>query len=289
MTSITRPKILVIDDDASIRSLVKLHLVNAGYDVIEAADGVDGGYLILEAAPDLIVCDVNMPYMNGYEFVAALRGDPQTQHIPVVFLTVQDDFANQAKKLGAAAYLAKPLMADRLLEVVALFAGPGVPTEVRLSGAVLQLSDASASVRDSGRAPLDLGAPRLRVVVADDDRDAASMLSVLLQHEGHRVRCVYRGDAVFSEVCHFQPDAVLLDIGMPGLTGLDTARGLRAYLGRACPLLIAITGRNREADKLAAKTAGFSHYVTKPYCPEELLALLRPLTVSGRPLSQAVS
>lgn len=120
------PKVIVIDDEATIRTLVKLHLANAGYHVLEAADAVEGGYLVMETLPDLIVCDVQMPYMNGYELVAALKSDPLTRHIPVVFLSIEDDVAGNARKLGAAAYLRKPVTADRLLEVVAMFAPPVV-------------------------------------------------------------------------------------------------------------------------------------------------------------------
>lgn len=117
-----RPKILVVDDDRSLRALVRLHLANAGYEVLEAEDAIVGGYTVLRAPPDLVICDVNMPYMDGYEFVAALRSERLTQHIPVVFLTMDDDVADQAQKLGAVAYLRKPLTADRLLQTVGLFA-----------------------------------------------------------------------------------------------------------------------------------------------------------------------
>ena len=117
-----RPTILVIDDDEIIRELVKLHLRNADYQVLEAEDAVIGGHLILQRRPDLVLCDVDMPYLNGYDLVAALKGDSGTRDIPVVFLTMNEDVARQAKKLGAVAYLMKPVKADKLLEVVALFA-----------------------------------------------------------------------------------------------------------------------------------------------------------------------
>lgn len=121
-----RPKVVVIDDDATLRTLVRLHLANAGWEVREAADAIEGGHLVLGESPDLVICDVNMPYMNGYELVAALKSDPLTRDIPVVFLTVDDDVAANAQRLGAVAYLRKPVMADRLLEVVTLFASPEV-------------------------------------------------------------------------------------------------------------------------------------------------------------------
>ena len=113
---------MVIDDDESIRELVKLHLRNAGYEVLVAEDAVIAGHLVVDTPPDLIIADVNMPYMNGYEFVSALKADPATRHIPVVFLTINEDVAERAKQLGAVAYLKKPVTAVRLLEVVGLFA-----------------------------------------------------------------------------------------------------------------------------------------------------------------------
>jgi CheY-like chemotaxis protein len=116
-----RPCILVVDDEESMRLLLKLHLGNAGYDVLVAEDAIVAGHLIVEHAPDLLIVDVQMPYMNGYEFVAALKGDPTTSKIPVVFLTTDENVAEHARKLGASAYLNKPVPADKLLEVVGLF------------------------------------------------------------------------------------------------------------------------------------------------------------------------
>src|SRR5690348_12179396 len=105
------PRIVVIDDDAVFRALVKLHLANAGYDVLTAEDAVEGGHLIIRTPPELILCDVNMPFMSGYEFVAAAKRDPLTRHIPVIFVTGEHDVADHASKLGAAAYLRKPVTA----------------------------------------------------------------------------------------------------------------------------------------------------------------------------------
>jgi len=114
-----RAKVLVVDDEAIMRELLRLHLESNGYDVLLAEDAVAAGPLVVRETPDLILVDVEMPYMNGYEFVAALKSDPATRHIPVVFLTTLDSVADEARKLGAAAYLNKPVMADRLLEVLA--------------------------------------------------------------------------------------------------------------------------------------------------------------------------
>ena len=112
---------LVIDDDEMIRELVKLHLTNAGYEVLLAEDPVAAGRQVVDAAPALVLIDVNMPYMDGYEFTAAMRADPHTRDIPVVFITADEDVAQRSKQLGAVAYLRKPVRADRLLQVVHLY------------------------------------------------------------------------------------------------------------------------------------------------------------------------
>ena len=114
-----RSKVAVIDDDRFIRYLLDLHLRNAGYEVFVAEDAVVGGRLILERSPDVIVCDVDMPYMNGCEFAEALQTDPATRNIPVIFLTVNSNDA-RVRELGASC-LQKPVTADELLRAVARF------------------------------------------------------------------------------------------------------------------------------------------------------------------------
>ncbi len=120
----TKARILIVDDDTSMLQLLKRHLSNAGYEVLTAEDGVAAGRHVLKARPDLIIADVGMPYMDGYELVAALKADSATRDIPVVFLTSREDVADYAKQLGAVAYLHKPVLADRLLEIVALYVTP---------------------------------------------------------------------------------------------------------------------------------------------------------------------
>jgi two-component system chemotaxis response regulator CheY len=112
-------KILVVDDDQSLRDLLRLHLSNAGYDVRVAEDGIAAGYMVLRDPPDLIITDVNMPHMDGFEFVAALRSDSTLPAVPVIFLTSVVDGDEIGKQLGAVGYLTKPVRADKLLDLVA--------------------------------------------------------------------------------------------------------------------------------------------------------------------------
>ncbi|MGH8686620.1 MAG: response regulator [Burkholderiales bacterium] len=112
-------RILVVDDDASIRDLLRLHLSAAGYEVLVAADAIAAGYLVLKVPPDLIITDVSMPHMDGFEFVAALKADMTLPRIPVIFLTSMEDGDSRGRELGAVGYITKPVRADRLLSLVA--------------------------------------------------------------------------------------------------------------------------------------------------------------------------
>jgi CheY-like chemotaxis protein len=112
-------RILVVDDDDSLRELLRMHLAGAGYDVSTAADAISAGYLVLKAPPDLILSDVNMPHMDGFEFIAALKSDKSLPNIPVIFLTSMEEGDHRGKELGAVGYLTKPVRADRLLQLVA--------------------------------------------------------------------------------------------------------------------------------------------------------------------------
>ena len=112
-------RILIVDDDPNIRDLLRLHLSSAGYEVSVAEDAIAAGYLVIKHPPDLIISDVNMPHMDGFEFVAALKADKTLPDIPVIFLTSDDEGDHRGKELGAVGYLVKPVRADRLLAVVA--------------------------------------------------------------------------------------------------------------------------------------------------------------------------
>jgi len=111
--------ILVIDDDESILQLLQMHLSAAGYEVRTAADAISAGYMVLRSPPNLIITDVNMPHMDGFEFIAALKADKTLPDIPVIFLTSVEEGDHRGKALGAVGYITKPVRADRLLQLVA--------------------------------------------------------------------------------------------------------------------------------------------------------------------------
>lgn len=111
--------VLVVGDDDSLRELLRLHLSAAGYEVQAAEDAIAAGYLVLRSPPDLIICDVNMPHLDGFEFIAAVKGDKSLPDIPVIFLTSMEEGDHRGRSLGAVGYVTKPVRADKLLALVA--------------------------------------------------------------------------------------------------------------------------------------------------------------------------
>ena len=113
-------KIVVIEDDVTFLDLLRVHLASAGHEVLTAEDAALGLRAIITEAPDLILLDLTVPYLSGFEMIKALRNDPATKAIPVVVLTgLKDDetFA-QARKLGASHFLTKPVDRDVLLRAI---------------------------------------------------------------------------------------------------------------------------------------------------------------------------
>ncbi len=113
-------KILVIEDEAPIREKIVAVLRYENYEVIEAANGREGVISTRKNRPDLIICDVLMPDMNGYSALAALRDEPETSVIPVIFLTAAASRADMRKgmELGADDYITKPYTVEELLAAV---------------------------------------------------------------------------------------------------------------------------------------------------------------------------
>src|SRR5262245_29409143 len=118
---------------------------------------------------------------------------------------------------------------------------------------------------------------KLRVLIADDDHDLVLSLTALLRTEGYEAFGVHHGGDVVETVGECAPDVLLLDVGLPQQSGYEIARVLRDRYGSAQPVIVAITGRNRPADRQLSQMHGFAHYFTKPFEPKELLAVLSSL------------
>jgi two-component system chemotaxis response regulator CheY len=118
-------KILVVDDSATVRQQVGLALTQAGYAIIEAADGEEGLAVLERGGISMIICDVNMPRMNGLEMLESVRRDPRHNAVPVVMLTTEGHPAlvERAKKAGAKGWIVKPFKAELMIAAVAKLVG----------------------------------------------------------------------------------------------------------------------------------------------------------------------
>jgi DNA-binding response OmpR family regulator len=114
-------RVMAVDDDHVIRGLLEVNLDMEGYEVITASDGQDALDKALADPPDLILLDVMMPNLNGWQVAEALQADARTKHIPIVFLSARAMEADVDKGtgLGAASYVTKPFDPIDLMELVA--------------------------------------------------------------------------------------------------------------------------------------------------------------------------
>jgi CheY-like chemotaxis protein/two-component sensor histidine kinase len=120
-----------------------------------------------------------------------------------------------------------------------------------------------------------------RILVVDDNRDAADTCAALLEMSGYTVRVAYTPEAALEVLQQFSPDAAILDIGLPGMSGFALARLMKApplsYRGK----LVALTGYGQASDRAASSAAGFDAHLTKPAAPQELLDLVESLRSSA--------
>ncbi len=121
-----------------------------------------------------------------------------------------------------------------------------------------------------------------RIVIADDSRDSADSLGMLLQLAGHEVHIAYDGETALEMAERYRPDVMLLDIGMPTLNGYQVSQQIRGKLWGQSLVLIAQTGWGQNRDRELSRAAGFDHHLVKPVDPSQLESLLRSLIAATR-------
>lgn len=116
---------------------------------------------------------------------------------------------------------------------------------------------------------------RRRILVVDDSRDNAESMALLLELDGHETFTAHDGHEAVARAAELAPDIILLDIGLPGLSGYEVCRHVRAQQGGGAIVIVALSGWGQAADKQKAKDAGFDEHLTKPV---EHDVLVRTLT-----------
>jgi two-component system CheB/CheR fusion protein len=155
------------------------------------------------------------------------------------------------------------------VEVESAGLGKGSTFRIRLPLAPEQ------SLAENGAAPVAI--PSLSILVVDDNQDAAELLALNLELDGHQVRTVVRPEEAVGAALDWQPQFVLLDIGMPGMDGYEVARRLRAEPRLNALRIIALTGYGQPDDTLRSREAGFDGHLVKPAPLETVTAMLETL------------
>ena len=158
-------------------------------------------------------------------------------------------------------------------------ASPGLGQGSEFVVALPAVPGASAPPADLRAAPAGVpaGARSRRILVADDNRDAAQMLALMLRMEGHEVLVAHDGLEALDVAKSFQPELVLLDLGMPRLDGYETAKRIRTEPWGATVPLVALTGWGQEDDRRRTAESGFSAHCVKPVAPEQIIELVSSL------------
>jgi PAS domain S-box-containing protein len=192
-------------------------------------------------------------------------------HIFKLFAQADESLARTEGGLGIGLTLVKNLVNLHGGAIAATSAGRGHGSEFVVRLPISQESLAPATPKLAGDA-----APKARrkVLVVDDNVDAAVTVSALLKAWGHDVQTVYDGTAALEAARGFRPDVILLDIGLPGLSGYEVVRQLRAEQGLQNTFITALTGYGQAQDRAQSQAAGFDYHLTKPPNTEILEALI---------------
>ena len=243
-------RVLVVDDQDDVRNLVQYELERTGAAVQSVPDGQQALDRVLQdersgVGIDVVLLDMQMPLLDGYDTARRLRA--AGFHGAIIALTAHAMHGDRERCLAAGCddYASKPLDIGKLIERVAQLAQP-TP------------------------AP----APRQRagccVLVVDDNPDVREALQMLLELRGHTVTTAGTGRGALEASAALRPDVVVLDLGLPDISGLEVATQIRSNPELGATVLIALSGRDQPEDVKRSRAAGFDHHLVKPARTEAL-------------------
>jgi signal transduction histidine kinase/CheY-like chemotaxis protein len=210
--------VLVVDDDADTRQVLKHFLNRKGFPVECASSGEEGLRLARELHPMAIILDVMMPGMDGWAVLSTLKSEPEVRNIPVVMLTIVDD-KNLGYTLGATDYMIKPVNRDRMIEILAKFR--------------------------------DVPPPRSALVV-DDEEPARKMLTQILEKERWTVVQAENGLVALELIAKQRPDLIILDLMMPKMNGYQFVAELHKRDDwRSIPIIV-VTAKDMSTEERLA-------------------------------------
>jgi adenylate cyclase len=235
-------RVLVIDDDQTVRDLMRRVLSREGFDVVTAADGIEGLTLARELRPSVITLDVLMHTLDGWSVLQEIRNDPVLANTPVVMLSILDE-KHKGFALGASAYLTKPVDRARLAAALEPFKAKGATP---------------------------------RALVIEDEDTTRELMRRLLIGEGWAVATAANGREALERLSIERPNLILLDMLMPEMDGFEFLAKLRELPDlRAMPVII-VTAADLSDEERRRLRGGVEHVLQKAaYGQEELLAEIR--------------
>jgi signal transduction histidine kinase/CheY-like chemotaxis protein len=233
--------VMIVDDEPSIRRFLRHLLEQEGYDVLEAGSGGEALSRCPREKPDLVLLDLRLPDMTGFEILGRLKKDPETSAIPVIILSIVQD-REEGFRLGADDYLTKPVDRDKLMERIQ-----------RLIG--------------GGQQPL---------LVIEDDPSVQRALEAMLSQHHYSVTCLGSAEEALKYLEQHRPGLILLDLMLPGLSGNDLLKELKLHPEWSSIPVVVLSAADSDM-RSEAKLLGACSVVGKPFREEELTRLLRDL------------
>nr|WP_267876107.1 EAL domain-containing protein [Duganella margarita] len=241
---------MIIEDNATNMELMVYLLRAFGYEPLSASDGEAGVAAARRERPDLIICDVHLPKLDGYGVVAALKADPEVRHIPALAVTALAMVGDREKLLQAGfdGYIGKPIEPDTFVAQIESF----------LQGVV----SSPGNKNDTAT-----------ILIVDDHVLNREFLMTLLSYGGHRLLEAANGAEGLKMVMAEKPDLVISDILMPNMDGYEFVTRMHAHAETADVPVIFYTATYREREAMAvAQSCGVRWVLPKPSDPEVILA-----------------
>jgi CheY-like chemotaxis protein len=267
--------ILLIEDNEINLSLMTYLLQAAGYEALEARDGEEGLRAAMAEVPDLILCDVQMPKLNGYELAARMKASDDLKRIPLVAVTAFAMVGDREKTAAAGfdAYLSKPINPETFVQQVEKL----LPAELR--------SITSGQPAQPTMAPAEKAVAVGPTILVVDDGPANLELAVsLLEPLGYRVIPARRARVALELARNERPSLVISDVCMPEGSGFDfLAEWKNDPALSAIPFVFLTSTMVEEKDRVRALAAGANEYLIRPIDPHDLLAAVETY-VKRRPV-----
>jgi CheY-like chemotaxis protein len=255
-------RVVIADDEEEIRALLTEYLDAHGCETFGAVNGLEALLHVKHQRPSAVVLDLHMPRLGGIEALKRIRAFDPSIIVVIVSATVDDAVRRQAEALGARAVLDKPVELVRLLTALGVDDSAAARSREQHEGAA-----GSAPMRPAVAAPAAAPAasPATRhgsVLVVDDDADIRDVLEEFLKMKGYQVHVSTNGADAVRKLAAAAPGVVLLDIEMPGLSGVDALPTIKALAPNTAVIMVSGT-TNLELAKRALASGAFD-YLTKP-------------------------